>query len=171
MFEMSEDQFCKPTEHSFVEHSKSGKIYCTKCSNFLGSGSDIANQVGTNTVPPSEDDSHQGVSVNCSAASHAFCEHSKSGRLFCSKCGIFTGGQENITLPTMVKAVVGNVSKSLKNAEVEFKKTSGRIGESFKHAGESIRKIGGSIKNNKPPPPAAVDSSAAPSAEGAEPEL
>jgi hypothetical protein len=131
---------CPPTKHSFVEHSKSAKIFCVNCSFFVGSPTDIA-VLGSEKLPSAASSPTISSSSEdcCEAASHAFTEHSKSGRLFCAQCGTFAGHVEDIAPVDHVKAFLTSTKQGAIKLGDNAKEGAKKLGDGAKKMTETVK--------------------------------
>lgn len=139
---------CLPAKHSFLEHKKSGKIYCVKCATFLGAPVDIAQQVQGEGVADEGPGSDGAVSPEerCEGASHSFVEHSKSGRLFCKQCGVFAGRTEDISPVDHMKAFISSTKQGAMKLSDNAKVGAKKLGENAKKLGDGAKKMTETVK-------------------------
>ena len=129
-----------PPNHVFAEHTNSGKIFCRKCALFLGdlkeigpmgtvatASSDGGADHASATEASSGDESNKRPT--CPAEEHNYYQHTKSMRLYCTKCGKFEGAPADIqsaALAGVTKAAqkgADSAKKGIQSIKGKFKKS------------------------------------------------
>lgn len=129
-----------PPEHIFAEHTNSGKIFCRKCALFLTDLKQVnpATGVYEAATPFKESESTTTTSTttsetinrpSCPPEQHNYYQHTKSMRLYCTKCGKFEGALADIQASGLT-AVTSMVQKGADSAKKGIQKIKGKFNKS-----------------------------------------